>query len=72
MAREFGQETRVLAGLDGHGMSSMVEHLVWVRVKAWAWAVLGQLLESGGRIACTRQHRHSHGQAILTYFSSSV
>jgi len=62
----------VLAQLDGCGIFSAVVHLVRVREGAQAWVVLGRLLESGGRIACTRRHRHGHGQTILTYFSALV
>jgi len=54
VAREFGQETRVLAGLGGHGLASAVERLARVQVKAWAWALLGGHLGKGGHIVYTR------------------
>jgi len=57
VAREFGQEMRVLAGLDGHELTSAVECLAWVQVKAWAWVLLGGHLGNGGHIVYTRLHR---------------
>ena len=42
MAREFGQETRVLVQLDGCGIFSAVVHLVGVQEGAQAWVASGK------------------------------
>jgi len=54
VAREFGQEMRVLAGLGRHRLASVVERLAQVRVKAWAWALLRGHLGKGRCIVYTR------------------